>query len=100
LPLSCLESPPAKAGLLLKSETWSALLSLSLDQYHWAQILCSRLQGIMLAFGIIILGKSRTPRLTLILRSPTQEIDQPTHSFSYFYKQLALIHIFGDKMRR
>jgi hypothetical protein len=54
----------------------------------------------MLAFGIIILGKSSTPRLTLILRSQTQEIDQPTHSFSYFYKQLALIHIFGDKMRR
>ena len=25
LPVSCLESPPAKAGLLLKGETWEAL---------------------------------------------------------------------------
>jgi hypothetical protein len=87
------------------SKVSKARLEASGSFYHCtnttrAQIPCSHLQGIMLAFGIIILGKSSTPRLTLLLRSPAQEIDQATHLFSYFCKQLALFHMFGAKMPR
>ena len=83
LPVSCLESPPAKAGLLLRIETWATPAHRDKTAMNGAQIFTAHCDSDDRATFRLILYWMRLPiEQTSILRDNCVDPPEPNSSFA------------------